>query len=81
MSARWARRLDVSDVFRGDSPWPVRRDEMVRRVRRLDRDESDGELQDIADRLGEAEDFDEWDAPWNAFYDWADWNRVWVVTR
>lgn len=78
---RWARRLDVSDIFRGDAPWPERRDEMVRRVRALDPLENDGELQDIADELGDAADGDEWDGPWDAFYDWADFNDVWVVTR
>jgi len=78
---RWERRLDVSDLFRGDAPWPERRDAMVQRVRALDPLDNDGELQDIADKLAEAQDGNEWDGPWDLFYDWADANRVWVVTR
>lgn len=80
MSA-WRRSLDVSDIFRGDAPFEERRDLMVRRVRALDPNEEDGELQDIADRLSDAETGDEWDGPWDEFYDWADWHRVWVRTR
>lgn len=75
----WQARLDVSDVFRGDEPWTVRRDEMVRRVRALALLDSD--LQFIADALAESNDGDEWDEPWDDFYDWADANAVWVVTR
>jgi hypothetical protein len=81
MRARWNRTLDVADVFRGDAPFPERRDEMVRRVRLLDPLETDGDLQDIADGLAEAEDVDEWDGPWDDFYVWADYHRVWVKTR
>lgn len=77
----WSKKLDVSDVFRGDAPWPERRDEMVRRIRALDPEEMDGELQWIADDLADAEDGDEWDGPWDQFYGWADSRRVWVVTR
>lgn len=79
MSRRWAKRLDVSDAFRSDAPWADRRDEMVRRVRALNSYDTD--LQDIADELAEAADGDEWDAPWDDFYDWADDHSVWVVTR
>lgn len=80
MSARWQKRLDLSDVFHNDTlPWPERRDEMVRRVRALDSYDTD--LQEIADELSEAVDGDEWDSPWDDFYDWADSNCVWVVTR
>jgi hypothetical protein len=77
----WRRKLDLSDVFRGDAPFPERRDKMVRRIRALDPADNDGELQSIADELGDARDGDEWDGPWDMFYDWADSNRVWVVTR
>lgn len=77
----WMKTIDVSDVFRGNAPWPERRDIMVSRVRALDPIDSDGELQDIADDLAVAEDGDEWDDPWDRFYDWADENRVWVVTQ
>jgi hypothetical protein len=79
--SRWRKKLDVSDVFRGDAPFAERRDEMVRRVRALDPHDNDGELQDIADELADAQDGDEWDGPWDLFYDWADATGVWVVTR
>lgn len=78
MSA-WKGKLDVSDIFRADMPFEMRRDEMVRRVRRLD--PNDALLDDIADGLGDSIDTDEWDCWWDEFYDWADHNRVWVITR
>lgn len=80
MSRRWQKRLDLSDVFHKDElEWSDRRDEMVRRVRALDPYDTD--LQDIADELADTADGDEWDNPWDDFYDWADDNAVWVVTR
>lgn len=75
----WRRTLDLSDVFRSDTPFAERRDVMVKRVRALN--PSDGDLQQIADELADAADGDEWDIPWDEFYDWADANRVWVKTR
>lgn len=79
--SNWRRTLNLSDIFRGEQPFPERRDEMVRRIRRLDPGDTDGELQEIADDLAATENGDEWDLPWDAFYDWADANRVWVRTR
>lgn len=79
MSARWQQKLDVSDVFRADMPFEQRRDFMVDRVRMLAL--FDMELQEIADWLAESTTVDEWDVSWDASYDWADANRVWVVTR
>ena len=78
---RWTKTLDVSDIFRGEQPFTERRDLMVERIRRLDEDDCDGELQDIADALGDARDVDDWDKSWDWFYDWADSNAVWVRTR
>lgn len=77
---RWQRTLDLSDVFHADMPFEEKRDEMVRRVRALDPHDNDAELQSIADELGDAQDGDEWDGPWGYFYDWADFNNVWVDT-
>lgn len=75
----WQKTLDLSDVFRGAAPFAERRDVMVARLRTLD--PNDGELQDICDDLAETTNGDEWDRPWDDFYDWADSWRVWVVTR
>jgi hypothetical protein len=77
---RWSQTLDLSDVFHADMPFEEKRDEMVRRIRALDPNEQDGELQSIADDLAETTDGDEWDQPWDSFYDWADHNRVWIST-
>lgn len=77
---KWERTLDLSDVFHADKPFLEMRDEIVRRVRALDPHDNDGVLQAIADELGDAETGDEWDGPWDTFYDWADFHRVWVKT-
>lgn len=74
----WNRTLDLSDVFRADISFPEKRDIMVRRIRALAPESPT--VQRLADQLATAQDGDEWDGPWDAFYDWADVNRVWIQT-
>jgi hypothetical protein len=74
----WSKTLDLGDIFHADKPFPEKRDAMVTRIRALD--PNDAELDDIADELADAQDGDEWDRVWAWFYDWADYNRVWIRT-
>lgn len=78
----WSYKLMLSDVFHDeDTPFPERRDEIVRRIRRSPFFvESDYELVEITEGLGAASDLGDFDGQWDLFYDWADVNRVWVET-
>jgi hypothetical protein len=75
---RWLHTLNLSDVFHAPTPFPEKRDEMVRRIEALPIISS--KLTEITAALATAATPDEWDGPWNEFYDWADRNRVWVRT-
>jgi hypothetical protein len=76
----WLLRLDVSDIFRNeDIPLRQRFAEIARRVRALN--PLDSYLQEIAERIEDAQDVDEFDEAWDEFYDWADHERCWVETH
>lgn len=79
----WSYKLQLGDVFHNeDMALAEIRDVVVARIKRAPfYDENhDGELTEIVDELAEVEDVDEFDAVWDRFYDWADFNRVWVET-
>lgn len=78
----WFGTLKLSDVFQDeDTPFPERREEIVRRIRAASFfDEDDYELVEITESLSSASDTQDFDDQWELFYNWADYNRVWVET-
>lgn len=80
--ARWRYTLDLVDVWKNDDlTLEQRRDEIVQRIRSaLFWDEYDDDLVLLVDELSEVGDDGYFDHVWNAFYDWADDNDVWVAT-
>lgn len=80
--SNWDYTLRLGDMFHDENmSFEQRRDEIVRRIRASRFwDEDDGELVTTVSDLSAAWDVDEFDQFWDKFYDWADWNRVWVET-
>lgn len=88
--ANWKHTLKLGDVFHAeDMTFPERRDAIVARIRAAgwfkraaaDEDFDFGyEITNIVDDLADADDPSAFDAAWEAFYDWADEQRVWVET-
>lgn len=80
---RWNHTLALGDVFRNeDMPFEARRDEIVRRIKAARwYDEDDSTLWHVVDELADTTDPDDFDEPWDEFYDWCDANRVWIDTR
>lgn len=83
---RWDQHIDVADVFHNDSMtfWEIR-DAVVARLRGspwiADRDQSGfDELGDVVENLACADSVDEFDEWWDALYDHADRDRVWIDT-
>jgi hypothetical protein len=80
----WDRRINLRDVWRNqDMTFEERRDAVVRRLRSSGwmATHEDGDiLHQLVEELAEAQDADEFDAPWDAIYDEADYDRVWIVT-
>ena len=77
---KWLGRFDVSDLFHQGIP----PDELGQRMQvRLGRGRwsDDEDLADIIDELGDIADVQHFDMVWDAFYDWADACRVWVLPR
>jgi hypothetical protein len=79
----WQHKLQLGDVFHNDAlTIAQKRDEIVHRIKvsNFYDEDHDGELVDIIDELSGIETVDEFDWVWDRFYDWADFNRVWVET-
>lgn len=81
----WDKRIDVSAVFHDDDlSFTERRDAIVERIRKsgwlADRDEFDDLVELVNDHLAYAEDVKEFDELWDALYDHADVDRVWIKT-
>src|ERR1700748_2911454 len=79
----WDRRIDVSSVFRNEElAYEERRDAIVKIIRDSpwfkQYDEGD-ELPQLVEELAEAAE-DEFRFPWDAIYDIADYDRVWIAT-
>jgi len=79
----WKCKLRIADLWNNDDlPFTEKRDRIVARIKRLPMYDPEGgdqeELWWIVDELGDVEDADEFDTVWDAFYDWADAERVWV---
>jgi hypothetical protein len=80
--ARWDYRLRLGDVFHNeDVSFEQRRDEIAKRIKASRfYDADDYTLVVVVDGLAESDSVVEFDGWWSEFYDWADANRVWVVT-
>ena len=78
---RWKHHLRIKDIWRDDDlSWETKRDAVVAKIKKLPHYQSDDELIEIVEMLEEATFISEFDEVWDQFYDWADWNRVWVET-
>lgn len=78
----WDRRINVSDVFHADEiPFESKRDTIVARLRSHQWYQENSELEDIVDQLEDSDDPDDFDYWWDALYDEADYDRVWIETR
>ena len=78
---QWRQTIDVSDVFHnGDLTFPNRRDAIVARLKDSGWPATNADVTDLVDELGQAETTGEFDEIWNALYDEADLDRVWIET-
>lgn len=85
---KWVLTVDVTDVFHDEEkPYEERRDAIVGRLREsawLDLRDPEGfereNLENLFDELSETADVDEFDSVWDAIYDEADYDRVWIAT-
>jgi hypothetical protein len=81
----WERKISVADVFHNDAmTFPEIRDAVVRKLRDSawfkSKDEYD-DLPQLVEELAEVEDTSDFDNVWDAIYDEADADRVWITTR
>jgi len=82
VSKKWVSTLKLDDIFHSEAiGFGNKRDIIVKRIREaVWFNVDDAELGEIVDELYDALDEEDFDLAWNQFYDWADHNRVWVVT-
>lgn len=81
----WTDTLNLKDVFHSDDLiFTEKRDAIVSRIKRMrwykDAEAEGGSLFYLVDELADAEDAEEFDAVWDAIYDIADYDRVWIAT-
>lgn len=82
----WERTLDVSDVFHNDAlTFPEIRDAVVARIKNSpwyqNRDTTGfDEFGEHVEELAHVENADDFDEFWDAIYDQADYDRVWIKT-
>lgn len=81
----WEHKLSVADVFHNDAmTFPEIRDAVVRRLRASAWFKSKDEFDDLpmlVEELSDAKNTDDFDSAWDAIYDEADADRVWITTR
>lgn len=81
----WDRKIRLAEVFRNeDMGFEQRRDAIVARLLASSWLRERGDYDDLSDLivdLGEAADVGEFDRVWDAIYDLADEDRVWIETR
>ena len=78
----WLHKLNLADVFHSDLPWPDKRAAIADRMSRLRLDGYAADaLSDLVENVRTTESPDAFDEVWDAFYNLADEERVWVVTR
>ncbi|MEE9125395.1 MAG: hypothetical protein V3U14_13030 [candidate division NC10 bacterium] len=82
---QWKHKIDLSDIFNDEDRTFLQCRDAIVTVLRADtwlaaRFDDDDELYGIVDELNDT-DTEEWfNSAWNAFYDWADGERLWVNT-
>lgn len=80
----WDRRIQLGDVFHNDAlSFEEKRDVIVARIRKsgwLDAYDEYDELPQLVEELSETTDGNDFDGPWDAIYDYADTDRVWIAT-
>lgn len=80
----WAHRVDVSSVFHTDMPFTEFRDQVVGilRASKWVRDaEEYSDLSEAVAELADSETLGRFNLVWDALYDLADYDRVWITTR
>lgn len=81
MTAVWLATIRLGDVWKNpELSFEERRDAIVSRIKSSNwyGEGDDLTLADIVDGLSEAEDADDFDDAWDALYDLADEDRVWI---
>lgn len=78
----WDRTIDLRPVWRNENlTFEQRRDAIVKRIRNSGWITDDSlHLDGLVEELGDVEAVDEFDAVWDAIYDEADSDRVWIQT-
>jgi hypothetical protein len=81
----WEHQLKLADVFHNDDlTFEQKRDEIVRRIRAsawFRGCHKDDDLVCTVEELADTEDVPAFDYVWDAIYDLADADRVWIETR
>lgn len=78
----WAHRIDISDVFHNEAmTFEQRRDAVATRIQHTAWFKGSETVRDIIDELSDSTNGDEFDGPWDALYDVADYDRVWIKTH
>lgn len=85
MANRWRYTVNLKSVFHNnDMTFEEKRDAIVRTLRKsswlASKDEAVDNLAMLVDELADTADPDDFDAVWNAIYDEADGDRVWIAT-
>jgi hypothetical protein len=77
----WTYKVILKDIFHNDDlTFEQRRDAIVRRLRKSPWAKDNYTLSEYLDELADAEDADDFDYVWDAIYDEADRDRVWIAT-
>ena len=77
----WRHKIDLRHVFREERlTFEQRRDAIVRRLRTSAWAVGNPEVLELADELADTADGDQFDQVWDAVYDQADEDRVWIAT-
>ena len=80
MPRPWKHHIDVHDIWQDDTiEFKERRDKIVERIEASSAwDKDDETIVDLLDELAYTDHEGEFDCVWDAIYDWADDNRVWI---
>lgn len=81
----WAHKIDVSLYFHNDElSLEQKRDAIVTHIkasRWFKTADEDSELHSFVDELSDVDDVDWFNGMWDALYDLADYDRVWIKIR
>lgn len=77
----WDRQIDLRHIWQNEAlSFEQRRDAIAAMLRRSPWVKDRTDLQELVDELADAETGDDFDVPWDALYDEADLDRVWIAT-